>query len=78
MSNRKYCSLDGCRRPAHYKESGLCKTCYARMYYQIKKGVSWAFKRTKQLSVWQAGLEQVMGNVEIIDSGRRGRKRRAA
>jgi hypothetical protein len=77
-AKKQICILDGCDDEADYKKSKMCKRCYARVYAQMKRGVSWAVGRADQIRSWQSGLEMIMGNATSLKEGRRRRSRRRA
>ena len=67
------CVLE-CGRWAFYKESRLCNTCYQRIHYQLKRGVTWITKRMRQIGSWQNGLDHVLREKGLVPAPRRGRK----
>ena len=67
MANRKpRCIIEGCDTIAKYRDSQLCGRCYSRLYYQLRKGVSWMVKRAKQIDSWQGGLQYLLGTEKIV------------
>jgi len=52
----KKCVIETCVRRAHYKDSQLCKTCYAGLYYWKGASPTRLLKRQKQLMVLQARM----------------------
>lgn len=66
MSRKKpRCIIEGCDTIAKYRDSQLCGRCYSRLYYQLRKGVSWMVRRAKQIDSWQGGLQYLLGTEKI-------------
>ena len=49
------CSFRHCDNQATC--AGICKTCYAYLYYWSKRGVAAALRRRARLVLWQERLE---------------------
>ena len=60
------CSTTGCDRPMFYKESGLCKACYAFYYYWKGRSVTAQVKRNIQLHQWVQRFEDFMSRTGNI------------
>ncbi len=52
------CVLE-CGREKWFGDTGLCRTCHARLRQQKRRGVRWAVKRARQIQSWQSGLSWV-------------------
>ena len=75
------CVIEGCDTIAKYPKAQLCGRCYGRLHYQLKKGVAWMVRRSKQVGTWQEGLVYLLGTEKVtpIRKPRRAtRTRRAA
>ena len=60
MAKIKKCRVRGCNNEAEHKESGLCKKCYAFMYYWNERSVTDKMKRIDQLEFWQKRANQLL------------------
>lgn len=80
MKKKPRCVIEGCDTIAYYRDAQLCQRCYGRLHYQLKKGVSWMLRRSKQIGTWQEGLVHLLGKEKItpIKKPKRARTRRAA
>ena len=63
MSKKDKCIVDYCDRDAHHTESGLCKTCYAGLYYWKGATPTRILRRHRQLKVLEARIELLTPNV---------------
>lgn len=52
MSRKNRCHMEGCTREVGHKESGLCKACYAFLYYWKNKSVTQRINHTRKLAFW--------------------------
>ena len=66
MANGKMATVDPefecvleCGRERWFEDTGLCRTCHARLRAQRTRGIRWAVKRARQISSWASGLEWV-------------------
>ena len=57
----KECTIQGCTRKAYYKESKLCKCCYAAFHYWQDATVTRLMRRSRQLGVFQARMDTMTG-----------------
>ncbi len=79
MKKKPRCILEGCDTIAKYRDSQLCGRCYSRLYYQLRKGVSWMVKRARRIESWQGGLQYLLGTEKVVVmKPRRATRRRAA
>lgn len=76
----KKCSVDGCTRPAAYKDgTGLCNACYQGLHYWMRKrSVRKIIARAQQLHVWSTRMEMLMGKKKVVPIASKRRKRRKA
>ncbi len=79
MKKKPRCVIDGCDTFSYYRDSQLCKRCYSRLYHQLRMGVSWMVRRSRQIESWQGGLQHLLGTEKItVIKPRRVARRRAA
>ena len=69
------CEIGGCENEA--QPMGLCKTCYAGMYYWKGATPSRILERRKQLDRLQNRMELMTPNVRTLHSGTRKKQRKA-
>lgn len=69
------CVLE-CGRERWFKDTGLCRTCHARLRAQKSRGIRWAVKRARQISSWASGLDWVQDDrAKLIKPPKKRRKR---
>jgi hypothetical protein len=78
----KKCSVDGCTRPAAYRDgTGLCNACYQGLHYWMRKrSVRRIIARAQQLHVLAVRMEMLMGKKKVtpISKVTRRKRRKAA
>jgi len=58
------CRMD-CGRKVYHQEAELCQACYSGIYYWQHKTPTEAFRRQKQLTMFQRRLES-LSNVRVL------------
>lgn len=72
------CLIEGCDDIATHKGAQLCHRCYNRLAFQLKRGVTWMLKRSKQIDSWQGGLQHLLGTTKVVRLRKKRPYKRAA
>lgn len=74
---KETCEVDHCDRDVGHPALGLCKPCYAALWYwQRLKSPGDLLERAKQLDILQARADLMLGNIKRTSRAKR--KKRAA
>lgn len=65
------CIIEDCDRGVEHPASGLCKRCYAALYYWRKKSVTQIIKRKNKLKLFMCRMDVVEPKVVPLRSKRR-------
>jgi hypothetical protein len=65
------CIIDDCDRVVECPESGLCKRCYAALYYWRKKSVTEIIRRKNKLKLFMGRMDVVEPKVVPLRTKRR-------
>lgn len=72
MTKKDICEIDHCDREVHHTTLGLCACCYASIWYwQRLKTPRELLERAKQLDIFQARTDLLLGNIKRTSRAKR-------